>query len=126
MCYFSIYIQYYLTELDILTLHYLFYIKNRDLRYFFLSLLCSTWAHGGIIAYYQFFFVPTSFVKECTDLLMSKSKSLLIVFVAYHHNANVNPRGYNEFISRFCVYILVLLCSKTLTPEHIGINLDKK
>ena len=49
------------------------------------------------------FFVPVSFVKECTDLLMSKSKSLLIVFVAYHHNANVNPRGYNEFISRFCV-----------------------
>ena len=79
---------------------FILYKKNRDLRYFFF-LYCAV--HGGIIAYYQFFFVPASFVKECTDLLMSKSKSLLIVFVAYHHNANVNPRGYNEFISRFCV-----------------------
>ena len=42
-------------------------------------------------------------VKDDFKILNGQSKSLLIVFVAYHHNANVNPRGYNEFISRFCV-----------------------
>ena len=94
--------KYYLNEKDIYSHFSLFilYKKNKDLRYIFLSLLCSTWGHYCIL---PVFFVPVSFVKECTDLLMSKSKSLLIVFVAYHHNANVNPRGYNEFISRFCV-----------------------
>ena len=81
---------------------FILYKKKQGFEIFFLSLLCSTWGHYCIL---PVFFVPASFVKECTDLLMSKSKSLLIVFVAYHHNANVNPRGYNEFISRFCVYL---------------------
>ena len=71
------------------------------------------------------FFVPVSFVKECTDLLMSKSKSLLIVFVAYHHNANVNPRGYNEFISRFCV-LCTFVVWKPAHAEHRGLKSGKK
>ena len=86
---------------------FILYKKKQGFEIFFLSLLCSTWGHYCILP--VFFFVPASFVKECTDLLMSKSKSLLIVFVAYHHNANVNPRGYNEFISRFCVYYSITM-----------------
>ena len=110
--------SYCLNEKDIYS-HFallILYKKNKDLRYIFLSLLCSTWGYYCIL---PVFFVPASFVKECTDLLMSKSKSLLIVFVAYHHNANVNPRGYNEFISRFCVYYyyVLVLCSRTRTQS---------
>ena len=98
---------------------FILYKKKQGFEIFFLSLLCSTWGHYCIL---PVFFVPASFVKECTDLLMSKSKSLLIVFVAYHHNANVNPRGYNEFISRFCV----LGSMKTRTQSAVSYKIRKK